>query len=235
MCLTSLDHVGESRLSEGGRYTALRMPRRDLMAIYKNIEDKLARPLEGSAALKSFIGGYYGLCAGTAPAFDLSTQHMMARQMMELVALIAETGGEARSQISGNDLGAARLQLIQTQMLENLHDCGLTVTSVARRARLSPRQLQRLFEQAGATFSEFLLEQRLLFAHRCLSAVGTRREKISTIALNAGFNDLSYFNRSFRKRFSMTPSELREDQVIMRSAMTAPPCRSQRLRQNSRQ
>ncbi len=33
MCLTSLDHVGESRLSEGGRYTALRMPRRDLMAI----------------------------------------------------------------------------------------------------------------------------------------------------------------------------------------------------------
>jgi hypothetical protein len=31
MCLTSLDHIGESRLSEGGRYTALRMPRRDLM------------------------------------------------------------------------------------------------------------------------------------------------------------------------------------------------------------
>jgi hypothetical protein len=38
MCLTSLDHIGESRLSEGGRYTALRMPRRDLMAMSKNIE-----------------------------------------------------------------------------------------------------------------------------------------------------------------------------------------------------
>jgi hypothetical protein len=47
MCLTSLDHIGESRLSEGGRYTALRMPRRDLMAMSKNIEDKIAKPLQG--------------------------------------------------------------------------------------------------------------------------------------------------------------------------------------------
>src|SRR6201999_3703213 len=65
MCLTSLDHLGESRLSEGGCYTALRMPRRDLMAISKTIEDKIAKPLEGSTALKDFIGGYYELCVKT--------------------------------------------------------------------------------------------------------------------------------------------------------------------------
>lgn len=213
MCLTSLDNIGESRLSEGGRYTALRMPRRDLMALSRNIEDKLARPLQASAALKNFIGEYFALCAGTAPAFDPTVQHVMARQMMELVALLAETGGDAPPRTSGNGFGPARLQLIQTQMLENLYDCGLTITSVARRACLSPRQVQRLFEQTGATFSEFLLEQRLLLAHRRLSAPGTQRDKISTIALDAGFSDLSYFNRSFRKRFGMTPSEWREDRV----------------------
>jgi AraC-like DNA-binding protein len=214
MCLTSLDHIGESRLSEGGRYTALRMPRRDLMALSKNIEDKLATPLQGSPALKNFIGEYYALCAGTAPALDLTIQHVMARQMMELVGLMAETGGDAPPRTSGNGFGVARLQLMQTQMLENLHDCRLTITSVARRACLSPRQVQRLFEQTGSTFSEFLLEQRLLLAHRRLSATGTRREKISAIAFDAGFSDLSYFNRSFRKRFGMTPSEWREDQVF---------------------
>jgi len=214
MCLTSLDHIGESRLSEGGRYTALRMPRRDLMALSKTIEDRLARPLQGNAALKDFIKSYFALCAGTAPALDLTVQHVMARQMMELVALLAETGGNAPPQTSGNGFRAARLQLIQTRMLENLHDCGLTITSVARRACLSPRQVQRLFEQTGSTFSEFLLEQRLLLAHRRLSAAGTRREKISTIAFDAGFSDLSYFNRSFRKRFGMTPSEWRDDQAF---------------------
>ena len=169
MCLTSLDHIGESRLSEGGRYTALRMPRRDLMAISKNIEDKIAKPLEASAALKNFIGGYYALCAGTAPALDLTSQHAMARQMMELVALLAETGGDVPSRHPATAYGAARLQLIQAQVLENLDDCGLTIASVARRACMSPRQVQRLFQQTGSTFSEFVLEQRLLLAHRRLS------------------------------------------------------------------
>jgi AraC-like DNA-binding protein len=207
MCLTSLDHIGESRLSEGGRYTALRMPRRDLMAMSKNIEDKIARPLEGSPALRNFIGGYFALCAGTAPALDPASQHAMARQMMELVARIAETGG---APADGN--GTARLQLIQAQVLENLHDCGLTIASVAGPASMSAKQIQRLFQQTGSTFSEFVLEQRLLLAHRRLSAPGTRGEKISTIAVDAGFGDLSYFNRSFRKRFGMTPSEWRENQ-----------------------
>jgi AraC-like DNA-binding protein len=212
MCLTSLDHIGESRLSEGGRYTALRMPRRELMAISKNIEDKIARPLEGNPALKNFISGYFALCAGTAPALDLTSQHAMARQMMELVALLAETGGADPSRTSGGTQATARVQLIQARVLENLHDCGLTLASVARLACVSPKQIQRLFQQAGSTFSEFVLEQRLLLAHRRLSAPGTRSEKISSIALDAGFADLSYFNRSFRKRFGMTPSERRENQ-----------------------
>jgi AraC-like DNA-binding protein len=214
MCLTSLDHIGESRLSEGGRYTALRMPRRDLMAMSKNIEDKIAKPLQASPVLRDFISGYYTLCAETAPALDLTSQHVMARQMMELVVLMAETGTNVPSRTSGNGYETARLQLIQAQVTENIDDCGLTIASVARRACMSPRQVQRMFEQTGSTFSEFVLEQRLLLAQRRLSSAGTRGEKINTIALEAGFGDLSYFHRSFRKRFGMTPSEWREKQGL---------------------
>jgi AraC-like DNA-binding protein len=99
-------------------------------------------------------------------------------------------------------------------VLENLHDGGLTLASAARRACMSPKQVQRLFQQTGSTFTEFVLEQRLLLAYRRLSAPGTRGQKISAIALDAGFGDLSYFNRSFRKRFGMTPSEWRDNQVF---------------------
>jgi AraC-like DNA-binding protein len=77
--------------------------------------------------------------------------------------------------------------------------------------------VQRLFQRTGSSFSEFVLEQRLLLAHRRLSAPGTSRDKIAAIALDAGFGDLSYFNRSFRKRFDMTPSEWREHQLLAAS------------------
>jgi AraC-like DNA-binding protein len=37
-----------------------------------------------------------------------------------------------------------------------------------------------------------------------------RNRGISAIAYDAGFGDVSYFNRTFRRRYGMTPSEVRE-------------------------
>jgi AraC-like DNA-binding protein len=34
-------------------------------------------------------------------------------------------------------------------------------------------------------------------------------DKITTIALDAGFSDVSYFNRAFRRRYGETPSDVR--------------------------
>ncbi len=58
-------------------------------------------------------------------------------------------------------------------------------------------------------FSEFVLRMRLMRAHRMLSDVRCAGLNISTIAYAVGFGDLSYFNRSFRNRFGLTPSGLR--------------------------
>ena len=67
-----------------------------------------------------------------------------------------------------------------------------------------------MFEQVGTTFTEFVLEQRLLMARKLLQDPRSRPRKISDIAHSSGFADLSYFNRAFRKRFGATPSDLRE-------------------------
>ncbi|PHN95748.1 AraC family transcriptional regulator [Tenacibaculum discolor] len=69
--------------------------------------------------------------------------------------------------------------------------------------------MQRLFERAGSTFSEFVLGERLARAHRLLTDPGRTASSISTIAFESGFGDLSYFNRTFRRHFGATPSEIR--------------------------
>ena len=50
---------------------------------------------------------------------------------------------------------------------------------------------------------------RLNAAWRLLTSVRHAHRKVIDIALSSGFNDVSYFHRSFRARFGMTPSDAR--------------------------
>ena len=110
---------------------------------------------------------------------------------------------------AGRGLRAARLWAVKTDILENLDDLKLTATAVALRQRVTPRYIHMLFETEGTTYSEFVVGQRLIRAHRLLSDPRFAGLSISAIAFTVGFGDVSYFNRRFRSRFGATPSELR--------------------------
>jgi AraC-like DNA-binding protein len=73
------------------------------------------------------------------------------------------------------------------------------------------RYLHKLFESEGITYSEFVLGRRLARAYSLLTNPLHSRRAISTIAFDLGFNDLSYFNRTFRRRYNATPSGIRDD------------------------
>jgi AraC-like DNA-binding protein len=210
MCLLALDHVGETALNSGSRYTALRIPRRELLGICRETEDRLFRPLTANPHIREAVVGYFALCMATAPSLDAVAQNVMARHMTELVGLLIETASGRPPPAIHSGYTAARLQLIKAQILRRLNDATLTIGSVAKRANVSPKQIQRLFGATGTTFSEFVLEQRLRLAWRMLSAHDEQAGKIATIAFDAGFGDVSYFNRTFRSRFGITPSECRD-------------------------
>jgi AraC family transcriptional regulator len=83
----------------------------------------------------------------------------------------------------------------------------VTLRQLARDAGMSPYHFLRTFNAvSGVTPYQFVLAQRL----RC-AAVRLRRttDPISTIAYEAGFNDLSTFNRRFRRIMGMTPGTWR--------------------------
>ena len=60
-----------------------------------------------------------------------------------------------------------------------------------------------------STLRIFRLDRRLSRAHRFLSEPRLADRKISSVAFDVGFGDLSYFNRVFRRRYGATPSEIR--------------------------
>jgi AraC-like DNA-binding protein len=106
-------------------------------------------------------------------------------------------------------VGAARLAAALADIAAGFTRQGLTVESVARRQGVSPRNLQRLLEMSGTSFTARVNELRLQRALALLGARQGRRWRIADIAMEAGFSDVSHFNRLFRARFGETPSSVR--------------------------
>jgi AraC-like DNA-binding protein len=98
---------------------------------------------------------------------------------------------------------------IKSEITANLWRDNLSVGEIAIRQRVTPRYVQMLFEEEGTTFTEFVLEARLHRVHRLLADPRLADHSISTISFDVGFGDLSYFNKTFRRRFGRTPSDVR--------------------------
>ena len=81
------------------------------------------------------------------------------------------------------------------------------VAGLARMARMSPYHFLRTFRQVvGLAPHQYLLRNRL---HRAALRLKRSRDEISTIAFEAGFNDLSTFNRRFRRVMGVNPGAYR--------------------------
>lgn len=103
---------------------------------------------------------------------------------------------------------AVRRDALRAYVRLRLGDPGLSPASAARAFAISPRSVHKLFEGSGASFSEWLLGERL---EACAAALRSAASdmRIADAAFAAGFNDLSYFNRRFKARFRMTPRQWR--------------------------
>ena len=92
----------------------------------------------------------------------------------------------------------------------NAHDqphATLALADLAREAATSPYHFLRIFRQlVGMTPHQFVLRTRL---HRAAVRLRRSDETISAIAFDAGFNDLSTFNRRFRRLMGASPGAYR--------------------------
>ena len=103
----------------------------------------------------------------------------------------------------------ARMTAIKAYILAKIEDPALCLADIAAHQGISSSYVRKLFASEGAKFSTYVLDLRLDQVSRVLSDPEARGRSISVIAAACGFNDISYFNRVFRKRYGCTPSSLR--------------------------
>ena len=101
-----------------------------------------------------------------------------------------------------------RVQKVKNYIDQN-YRYEIRLPQVADIAGMSPSAFSRFFKlHTGRNLSEYIIDLRLGYASRMLV---DSTHSIAEISFSCGFNNLSNFNRIFKKRKGCSPSEFREN------------------------
>jgi AraC-like DNA-binding protein len=198
------------RVPHEAQFTTVRLPRAALASNVTNLDDAYCRRIPRDTPALVLLKRYLALLDDEVTALaDSSLQHSAVTHVYDLLAKTLGATRDAAAIADTRGVRAARIKMIKDDIARHLRDARLSVHTVAARHKVSSRYVQRLFDEGGSTFTEYVMEQRLDRAHRLLSDPKLSDRTLTAIAFAAGFNDLSHFQRRFRRRYGAPPSDLR--------------------------
>jgi AraC-like DNA-binding protein len=207
--LVSLSDPMVSTPRPPGGLLVLRVPMPRLAPRLSNAHDCFARRIPYGTPALGLLTNYANMARQEQALADPDLQPLLVSHLYDLMAVSIGATRDATEMAQGRGLRAARLNAIKQDIACYLYQPDLSVSALAARHRYTPRFVQRLFETEGTTFTEFVLAQRLARVHEMLIDPRRDGEKISSLAYDCGFGDVSYFNRAFRRSFGAAPSDIR--------------------------
>jgi AraC-like DNA-binding protein len=194
---------------ENGWY-AINISRARLLALVPNADDLIGKPLDASSSALRHLGRYVEFLIDLKQDSDPALDRHIETTLVDLIALALGARRDPSEIAVMRGLRAARLQDVLAAIKSGFHEPEFSSQGVAQRLGLSRRYVNDLLAESGSGFAERVLEMRLDKARGMLMDAAHDRLKVSEIAWTCGFNEVPYFNRRFRRRFGMTPTERRE-------------------------
>lgn len=154
----------------------------------------------GYPALSTCLTDAEELCRTRRSGFELGVKGAMLRFMALLLS------GQNLPSASPDSVNSLRLRKL-LQRIEDNCAASLTVPDAAAVCGCSASHFMRWFKRmTGTTFGAYLNERRLAAAAELLR---TTDDTVLSVAEQAGFENLSNFNRRFKARYGMTPRQYR--------------------------
>ena len=191
-----------------GLQFGLAVPREALTQRVTNVDSLVMRPIahrsEALRLLMTYLKSAFKESALAVPKLrDTAVMHIH-----DLAALAIDERAPL-GESSASAVVAARHSAVLDHIATHFQDPELSLERVARCQGISPRYLQRLMASSGTSFTECVNELRLRRAFELLTEPQTSAQRISDVALEVGFSDVSHFNRLFRARFGDSPRGVR--------------------------
>lgn len=204
--LTPTDCAGTALPSHQG--IDIVVPRQRLEGNILNLDRKLKQALPDTPAMSLLAHYAYNL---TREERTLSTEleQLAETHLTDLFVNLLGGTPDARHLADQRGVRSARLVAIKQYIQHNLTQPQLSASLVAKQHQISERYLRALFADEHCRFSDYVLDQRLARAYQHLTDARLKHITISAIALDSGFEDLSWFNRAFKRKYQCTPTDAR--------------------------
>jgi AraC-like DNA-binding protein len=163
--------------------------------VLMNVINRNSQPL-------ALLLGYIRALAKSGRPSSAKAHQQVSRHLIDLTILAATEPSLGESQI--DCVVAARRAAVLDYITSHFFDPNLSGPSLAEKLGISQRYLQRLLETTGKTFTEHVNELRLDRAFSLLVTMGANK-RVSDIAFDVGYSDLTNFYRHFKSRFGDTP------------------------------
>ncbi|HTN59949.1 MAG TPA: helix-turn-helix transcriptional regulator, partial [Devosia sp.] len=191
------------------RFINVSVPVDSLMPMLPTCEDLSMSVVSKRNDMLGLLLGYVDLLKTWQKAASKDFGGTAAGHVRDLMVAMAETTRDMPAVPERTGIRAARLEAIKSDIELQLCEPGLSIQWIATLNHISLRYIRKLFQDEGTTFSDYVLARRLERTYHLLLHQRPTDTSISAIAYACGFGDLSYFNRTFRRRFGMTPTGVR--------------------------
>jgi AraC family transcriptional regulator, positive regulator of tynA and feaB len=159
---------------------------------------------EAGRALSRTLAGHAELCLRSEPNSGIST--FGAQHVVDLLSHVPGILEERSPERAGRSV---MLSMMLDYIDRHAEDPELSAATLAQKFHCSQRYVHKLFATTGRSVGEHINGLRLLVCTRNLLDHAHRRATIAEIAFNAGFRDISHFNRLFKRSNGLAPREFR--------------------------
>lgn len=208
--LIPIDSIHQVHIADTVSLAIIDIPATLIAPQVSNPDDCLVKKITSAAmpALRLLVG-YTKILIQIGNSLSPDLTLLVSTQVHDLVTLLFGAKRE-EAQVTGKcHLRAVRLEAIKRDILAHITESELSISQVARRQGISSQYIRTLFHSEETTFADYVTELRLDQAYRYLCNPVYIDHCISTLAFDMGFSNLSWFNRAFKQRFGLTPSEVR--------------------------
>lgn len=159
---------------------------------------------EWESAASNAVQEAWQICVSEADGFELEVRERLSR----FIFLLAKHCPAAEKKPAEKTLRNGERIKIMLQYIQEHYDGELTLAKIAESAAVSENECLRCFRSMiGCTPIQYVKQVRIQKAVELLSSTN---RKISDIGAECGFQEMSYFAKTFRELRGCTPGEFRK-------------------------